>query len=110
MSSSGSGMLMEILSWLTFAGWMILELAAAAVSLWRFRLTASGALLGGAFLLMALKGIVAKAAFIMMRSAGVAYETRNMVTLASMFLSFCLLLVVGAGIALIPRSLGKLSK
>lgn len=89
--------------------WIVLEAGIAAAAFYRFRTTAAGILLGGAFGLMAVKGA---AMHVLLRFVlqDVHYPDPKMVLIqsASLVLSLLLLLAVAVGIALIPRSLRQL--
>ena len=93
------------------AVWIVLPLIVAAGVFIRFRFTLSGLLIGGGFALTGLKTAVMIIVNRLVLS-GVGYQEtrRTMVILGSNVLGFLLLLVIAAGIFLIPSSLEQLSR
>jgi hypothetical protein len=91
--------------------WTFISLAAVGISFFRFRATASGILIGIPMLLLAFKSLlmlVLNRTFLSYASIG--YETHVIIQALSFFIGAMLFLVVGAGIALIPRSLSRLAR
>jgi len=86
------------------------DLDVAAAAFYRFRLTASGLLLGGSFLLLALGGLAVAVvnAWVL---AKVAWNSpgRMMATFGNSALSLLCGLTIAIGIALIPENLRRLS-
>jgi len=91
--------------------WTLIALAAAGTAFFRFRTTASGILIGIPLLLLAFKSLLM---FVLNRTflghGAVGYETHVIIQAVSFFIGAMLFLVVGAGIALIPRSLSRLAR
>jgi hypothetical protein len=90
--------------------WILLETGIAAAAFYRFRATPAGFVLGGAFALMAVKGVATQ---ILTRTVlrGPAFNegAYAAVQLGIGSLSFLLLVAAAVGIALIPLSLRRLS-
>jgi uncharacterized membrane-anchored protein len=86
--------------------WIVLEAGVAAVAFCRFRATAAGILLGGAFGLMAVKGLAMNILFRFVLN-DLRYPDPKWVLFQSVsqILSLLLLVAVAVGIAMIPRSL-----
>ncbi len=103
----------ELPTWingLVTLAWLVVDLGVAAAAFYRFRLTASGLLLGGSFLLLALGGLAVAVvnAWVL---ADVAWNSpgRMMATFGNSALSLLCGLTIAIGIALIPESLRRLS-
>ena len=90
--------------------WILLEAGVAAMAFYRFRITASGILLGGAFALMAVKSAAFQVVNRVFHS-GPSFDSKKYVIaqVTSGSLEFLLLIAVAVGIALIPLSLRRLS-
>lgn len=91
--------------------WTLIALAAAGTTFFRFRTTASGVLIGLPMLLLAFKSLLM---LVLNRTflghGAIGYETHVIIQALSFFIGAMLFLVVGAGIALIPRSLSRLAR
>ncbi len=91
--------------------WLLLELATAAAALYRFRSTASGLLLGGAFLVMALVGAtVTLLNLSLLREAAWDSAARMTVTFGQSAISLLVGIAIAVGIVLIPNSLRRLNE
>ncbi len=89
----------------------LVELGLAAAAFYRFRVTASGIVLGGAFILMALKDAAIQVLTRTVLSGSPFNEERYLLfQIVSGSLSFLLLIAVAVGIVLIPLSLRRLSQ
>ncbi len=91
--------------------WFALEVAVAAAALYRFRSTASGLLLSGAFLVMALLGAtVTLLNLSLLREAAWDSAARMTVTFGQSAISLLVGIAVAVGIVLIPNSLRQLNE
>jgi len=93
------------------AAWVLLDLVIAGLVIWRFRMTLSSWLIAGGFVFFALTRIASSLFnWIVMPRMGVDLLTVNVVSngaFAGLYAITCL--VVACGVALIPRSLRRLS-
>jgi len=99
------------ISGLVTLAWFVVDLCVAAAAFYRFRATATGLLLGGSFLLLALGGLaVAVANTWVLADAAWNSPGRMMATFGYSALSLLCGLTIAIGIALIPESLRRLSR
>jgi hypothetical protein len=90
--------------------WVLLQAGVAAAAFYRFRTSASGVLLGGAFALMAAKGAATQVlARVVFKGPGFDQAAYAVFWIVNGSLSFLLLVAAAVGVALIPLSLRRLS-
>ncbi len=89
--------------------WVLVFLALAVVAFWRFRLTASGLLLGGGFLFSALLDLLSLLLSRLVLAEGTSLEQSVIFSVVVTATFFILSLVSVAGVLLIPRSLRSLA-
>jgi hypothetical protein len=91
--------------------WILLQLSIAALVFFRFRVTASSFLIGIPMLLQAFKGfIIIVLHRVLFSSGGADLQTLNVIDFLSLVMTIFLMLFVGLGIGLIPKSLRALAK
>lgn len=113
----------HVLHLLTSGCWVVIDMALAAVVVYRFRLTLAGVLMAGSLALMSVKNLVGTLVWeVVFRPAftntwdvswevqEALYAKQHLFTLTRTGVSFLLIGVLAVGIALIPLSLRTLER
>jgi len=100
----------QLLSNIFIIAWIIIFFILGALALFRFKISASGLLIGGSFILLALKIIIFRILDrLVMSSLRSEQESMIIFIVVSYLISFALYLTLAIGIGFIPKSLRRLA-